>query len=81
MRANDFPIDNFGAPLGGSLLPWIDRKMENGQTREEWKGSAETNKILGFEAGTIPIDGQCVRIGSMRCHSQAYTIKLKRDVS
>lgn len=74
--------DNWGVPLAASLIPWIDRPMENGQTREEWKGIAETNKILG-RTGTdiIPIDGQCVRIGAMRCHSQAYTIKLKKDIS
>lgn len=74
-----FPVDNFGAPLAGSLIPWIDRAMENGQTREEWKGVAETNKILGA-AKMIPVDGQCVRIGAMRCHSQAVTVKLTRDV-
>jgi aspartate-semialdehyde dehydrogenase len=75
-----FPIENFGAPLAGSLIPWIDRAMPSGQTREEWKGFAETNKILGRSDNPIPIDGQCVRIGAMRCHSQAFTIKLKRDV-
>ncbi len=74
------PIDNFGAPLAASLIPWIDRPMENGQTREEWKGYAETNKILGREDNPIPIDGVCVRIGAMRCHSQAFTIKLKKNV-
>ncbi|QJQ94031.1 MULTISPECIES: aspartate-semialdehyde dehydrogenase [Halomonadaceae] len=80
MRGGDFPIDNFGAPLAGGLLPWIDKPMENGQTREEWKGSVETNKILGLGDNPIPIDGLCVRIGAMRSHSQAFTIKLKRDV-
>ncbi|HFQ89507.1 MAG TPA: aspartate-semialdehyde dehydrogenase, partial [Desulfobulbus sp.] len=60
--------------------PWIDRAMDNGQTREEWKGITETNKILGREDNPIPIDGCCVRIGAMRCHSQAFTIKLNRDV-
>lgn len=74
-----FPIENFGAPLAGSLIPWIDKPMENGQTREEWKGLAETNKILGTTR-PIPVDGQCVRIGAMRCHSQAVTVKLTRDV-
>ena len=64
----------------GSLLPWIDTKMESGQSREEWKGSVETNKILGLENNPIPIDGLCVRIGAMRSHSQAFTIKLKQDV-
>ena len=80
LRSPNFPAQNFGAPLAGSLIPWIDRPMENGQTREEWKGYAETNKILGLENTPIPIDGQCVRIGTMRCHSQAFTIKLKQDL-
>lgn len=79
MRSDSFPTDNFGAPLAGSLLPWIDRQLENGQSREEWKGQAETNKILGCEAKPIPVDGSCVRIGAMRCHSQALTIKLTKD--
>jgi aspartate-semialdehyde dehydrogenase len=70
---------NFGYPLAGSLLPWIDREVEDGQSREEWKGLAETNKILGTSQ-PIPIDGICVRIGAMRSHSQALTIKLKQDV-
>ena len=76
MRAVAFPVDNFGVPLAGSLIPWIDTQLDNGQSREEWKGSVETNKILGREDNPIPIDGLCVRIGSMRCHSQALTIKL-----
>ena len=80
LRSNDFPTANFGVPLAGSLIPWIDKQMENGQSREEWKGQAETNKILGRSADPIPIDGICVRIGAMRCHSQALTIKLTRDV-
>ncbi|HKK90944.1 MAG TPA: aspartate-semialdehyde dehydrogenase, partial [Desulfobacteraceae bacterium] len=80
MTGSDFPTENFGAPLAGSLLPWIDSPMENGQTREEWKGGAETNKILGRENTPVPIDGQCVRIGTMRCHSQAFTIKLTKDL-
>lgn len=80
IRDNAFPTTHFGAPLAASLIPWIDRAMDNGQTREEWKGIAETNKILGRSDNPIPIDGQCVRIGAMRCHSQAFTIKLKRDV-
>ena len=80
LRDGSFPVENFGAPLAASLIPWIDRPMDNGQTREEWKGIAETNKIIGREANPIPIDGQCVRIGAMRCHSQAFTIKLTRDV-
>ena len=80
LRNPAFPTANFGAPLAGSLIPWIDSAMENGQTREEWKGITETNKILGLQPGTIPVDGCCVRIGSMRCHSQAFTIKLKQDI-
>lgn len=80
VRNSAFPTDNFGAPLAASLIPWIDRALENGQTREEWKGISETNKILDREDNQIPVDGCCVRVGSMRCHSQAYTIKLKRDV-
>lgn len=79
MAAGDLPCDNFGVPLAGSLIPWIDRCMDNGQTREEWKGENETNKILRSKK-FIPIDGQCVRVGAMRCHSQALTIKLKSDV-
>ncbi|TYA50400.1 aspartate-semialdehyde dehydrogenase [Aggregatibacter actinomycetemcomitans] len=80
MRDKDFPIDNFGAPLAGSLIPWIDKLLESGQTKEEWKGYAETNKILGLSDNPIPVDGLCVRIGALRCHSQAFTIKLKRDI-
>ncbi|MBY0238981.1 MAG: aspartate-semialdehyde dehydrogenase [Burkholderiaceae bacterium] len=74
----------FGVPLGGNLIPWIDKDLGNGQSKEEWKGGAETNKILGrgldFGTTAIPVDGLCVRIGAMRCHSQALTIKLKKDV-
>jgi aspartate-semialdehyde dehydrogenase len=77
-------IANFGVPLGGSLIPWIDKDLGNGQSKEEWKGMAETNKILGlgegFGSAAIPVDGFCVRIGAMRCHSQALTFKLKKDV-
>ncbi len=80
VRSDALPTENWGVPLAASLIPWIDRPMENGQTREEWKGFVETNKILGRSGNPIPIDGQCVRIGSMRCHSQAFTIKLKKDV-
>jgi aspartate-semialdehyde dehydrogenase len=80
LRSDDHPTTHFGAPLAGSLIPWIDRAMPNGQTREEWKGFAETNKILGRTQRPIPIDGQCVRIGAMRCHSQAFTIKLRQEV-
>jgi aspartate-semialdehyde dehydrogenase len=75
---------NFGVPLGGSLIPWIDKDLGNGVSREEWKGMAETNKILGqgegFGSAAVPVDGFCVRIGAMRCHSQALTFKLKKDV-
>ncbi|MEM5948305.1 aspartate-semialdehyde dehydrogenase [Spirochaetia bacterium 38H-sp] len=81
IRSQDFPTDNFGAPLAGSLIPWIDRAVEDGQTREEWKGYAETNKILGRKDSPIPVDGICVRIGAMRSHSQALTIKLKKSIS
>lgn len=80
LRDERFPIDNFGVPLAGSLIPWIDKDLGNGQSKEEWKGQAETNKILGRSATAIPVDGLCVRIGAMRCHSQALTIKLKRDL-
>lgn len=76
----DFPKENISVPLAASCIPWIDRPMANGQTREEWKGYVETNKILGRSDRPIPIDGQCVRIGAMRCHSQAVTIKLTKDI-
>ncbi len=76
----DFPKENFGVPLAASCIPWIDKPMDNGQTREEWKGYVETNKILGRSDNPVPIDGQCVRIGAMRCHSQAVTIKLTKDI-
>ena len=75
-------MDNWGVPLAASLIPWIDAPVEGGQSKEEWKGVAETNKILGNrDDRTIPIDGLCIRIGAMRCHSQAFTIKLTRDIS
>ncbi|BAO44211.1 aspartate-semialdehyde dehydrogenase [Thiolapillus brandeum] len=80
MRSDDFPTDQFGVPLAGSLIPWIDVKLDNGQSKEEWKGQVETNKILGRSDNPVPIDGLCVRIGAMRSHSQALTIKLKTDV-
>jgi aspartate-semialdehyde dehydrogenase len=80
LRDERFPTAQFGVPLAGSLIPWIDKDLGNGQSKEEWKGAAETNKILGREASPTPIDGLCVRIGAMRCHSQALTIKLTRDV-
>jgi aspartate-semialdehyde dehydrogenase len=84
---SDDEVKQFGVPLGGNLIPWIDKDLGNGQSREEWKGGAETNKILGRGAAfgkdaksAIAVDGLCVRIGAMRCHSQALTIKLKKDV-
>ena len=80
LRRGDFPTEHFGFPLAGSLLPWIDKDLGNGQSKEEWKGMAESNKILGRTAQPIPVDGLCVRIGAMRCHSQALTVKLRRDV-
>lgn len=80
-RSDDFPKQHFGAVLAGSLIPYIDSQLDNGQSREEWKAQAETNKILGKSADeTINIDGICVRIGAMRCHSQALTIKLTKDI-
>ncbi|MHA7849004.1 aspartate-semialdehyde dehydrogenase [Serratia sp. D1N4] len=78
-RSGKLPTDNFGVPLAGSLIPWIDKQLDNGQSREEWKGQAETNKILNTSA-IIPVDGLCVRVGALRCHSQAFTLKLKKDV-
>ncbi|WP_027853657.1 aspartate-semialdehyde dehydrogenase [Marinobacterium litorale] len=80
MRSGEFATDNFGVPLAGSLIPWIDKAVDLGQSKEEWKGYVETNKILGLSDNPVPIDGTCVRIGAMRCHSQAFTVKLKRDV-
>jgi aspartate-semialdehyde dehydrogenase len=79
-RDPQLPSDHFGVPLAGSLIPWIDSQLDNGMSREEWKGGAESNKILGRQQNPIPIDGLCVRVGAMRCHSQALTIKLTRDV-
>jgi aspartate-semialdehyde dehydrogenase len=79
LRSKAFPTQNFMAPLAGSLIPWIDSPMESGQTREEWKGFVETNKILQTEK-PIPVDGACVRVGAMRCHSQGLTIKLNKDI-
>jgi aspartate-semialdehyde dehydrogenase len=80
IRSAGYPREHFGVPLAGSLIPYIDRQLDSGQSREEWKGQAETNKILGRGDQPIPIDGICVRVGAMRCHSQAFTIKLKQDV-
>ena len=78
-RSDQFPSEMFGAPLAGSLLPYIDSQLDNGQSREEWKAQAECNKILRTQQ-TIPVDGTCVRVGALRCHSQALLIKLKQDV-
>ncbi|QCI16260.1 aspartate-semialdehyde dehydrogenase [Buchnera aphidicola] len=80
-RSSSFPKKYFSVPLAGSLIPWIDKKMINGQSREEWKGQAETNKILGLLENKVLIDGICVRISSLRCHSQSFTIKLKKELS
>jgi aspartate-semialdehyde dehydrogenase len=78
-RASSLPTSEFGAPLAASLIPWVDREMPGGQTREEWKGMAETNKILALEP-PVRVDGICVRVGTMRCHSQGLCIKLRKDV-
>jgi aspartate-semialdehyde dehydrogenase len=78
-RSASLPTAEFGVPLAGSLIPWIDKDMPGGQTKEEWKGIAETNKILGLQP-PVPVDGICVRVGTMRCHGQALSIKLKRDI-
>lgn len=85
LRASDMPVAHFrGVPLAGSLIPWVDVPVAHGQSKEEWKGGAECNKILGRPAfrspGSIPIDGLCVRVGAMRCHSQGLTVKLRREV-
>jgi aspartate-semialdehyde dehydrogenase len=81
LRDERFPTEHFGVPLAGSLIPWIDKDLGNGMSREEWKGGAETNKILGRDRNPIPVESICVRVGAMRCHSQALTIKLRRDVA
>jgi aspartate-semialdehyde dehydrogenase len=81
IRGDAYPTDNFGVPLAGSVIPWIDKDLASGQSKEEWKGRAETNKILGRTGdAAVPVDGICVRVGAMRCHSQALTIKLTKDV-
>ena len=80
LRSSDFPSEEFGVPLAGSLIPWIDAQLDNGQSREEWKAGVEANKILGRTQDLIPIDGLCVRVGAMRCHSQALTVKLKQNI-
>ncbi|MCH2040094.1 MAG: aspartate-semialdehyde dehydrogenase [Saccharospirillaceae bacterium] len=81
IRGEEYPKDQFGVPLAGSLIPYIDSQLPSGQSREEWKAEAEANKILGTEDAATPIDGLCVRVGAMRCHSQAITLKLKKDLS
>jgi aspartate-semialdehyde dehydrogenase len=80
LAGGEFPKAQFGVPLAASLIPWIDKDLGNGQSREEWKAAAEANKILGTEAHPVPVEGICVRVSAMRCHSQALTIKLKRDI-
>ncbi len=80
MRSGEFPRAHFGVPLAASLIPWIDKDMGNGRSREEWKAGVESNKIMGTESKPVPVEGICVRVSAMRCHSQALTIKLTRDV-
>jgi aspartate-semialdehyde dehydrogenase len=80
LRSDAYPQAQFGVPLAGSLIPWIDADLGNGQSKEEWKGGVETNKILGRSANPMVVDGLCVRVGAMRCHSQALTLKLKQDL-
>ncbi|GMM68080.1 aspartate-semialdehyde dehydrogenase [Alteromonas sp. MTD1] len=80
IRSDDYPSEQFGVPLAGSLIPYIDSQLPSGQSREEWKAQAEANKILGTHGPEVPIDGICVRVGAMRCHSQAVTLKLKKDL-
>ena len=80
IKSASLPTDQFGVPLAGSLIPWIDVPMPSGQSKEEWKAQVEANKILGSTHQPIPVDGLCVRIGAMRCHSQAMTIKLRKDI-
>ena len=80
IRSDDYPKEQFGVPLAGSLIPYIDTQLPSGQSREEWKAEAEANKILGTADAPVPVDGICVRVGAMRCHSQAITLKLKKDL-
>ena len=80
LRSSEYSSEQFGVPLAGSLIPWIDSQLDNGQSREEWKAEVEANKIMGRTTDLIPIDGLCVRVGAMRCHAQALTVKLKRNV-
>ena len=81
LAGGSLPTEQFGVPLAASLIPWIDKDLGNGQSREEWKATAEANKILGLTPGTLAVEGVCVRVGAMRCHSQALTLKLKRELS
>jgi aspartate-semialdehyde dehydrogenase len=81
LHSRSFPTQHFGVPLAASLIPWIDKDLGNGQSREEWKAGAESNKIMGTQASPVPVEGICVRVGAMRCHSQALTIKLKQDIA
>jgi aspartate-semialdehyde dehydrogenase len=81
MNSDKFQKNNFKVPLAGNLIPWIDEDLKNGQSREEWKGQSETNKILSSGFNSIKVDGLCIRIGTMRSHSQALTIKLKKNIS
>ncbi len=80
IRGSELPTGEIGYPLAGNLLPWIDKDLDSGTSREEWKGSVETNKILGLDSNPIPIESTCIRIGTMRCHSQAFTMKLRKNV-
>ncbi|MEN6585923.1 MAG: aspartate-semialdehyde dehydrogenase [Sulfuricella sp.] len=80
IRSDNYPLDAWPVPLAGSLIPWIDVQLESGQSKEEWKAQVECNKILGRSGNQVPIDGLCVRVGAMRCHSQALTIKMTKDV-
>jgi aspartate-semialdehyde dehydrogenase len=80
LSAQEFPRTHFEVPLAGSLIPWIDKDLGNGQSREEWKAAAEANKILGIESRPVPVEGICVRVSAMRCHAQALTIKLTRNL-
>ena len=80
IRSDHYPLDAWPVPLAGNLIPWIDVALESGQSKEEWKAQVEANKIMGRSANPIPIDGLCVRVGAMRCHSQALTIKMTKDV-
>jgi aspartate-semialdehyde dehydrogenase len=80
IRSDRYPLDAWPVPLAGNLIPWIDVALESGQSKEEWKAQVEANKILGRSDRQIPIDGLCVRVGAMRCHSQALTIKMTKDV-